>query len=155
MWSDATAVLREEASKVGWSSFFEKNIEGVSSPSGRDIVLVTLGTAGCGDPKVTPTSLRQRGQAIEFLVNAPHPSLFGDHVPGRRNVWMLLHHQRPDRSLGCELSLSAGVHRGSVTRWHERILLEDPTGGGPGLRPPLRVPVAPPPVDVRLQRRSS
>lgn len=132
-------VLKE----LGWVACAHRQIEGIRNDELK-LKLVPLNTdARAGMPSQQPTSVSERGPAVEKLIQANcgrgQANLFGEYpipAPDPLDDYELFYFcvHATEKALSAEISRPVGLTAGFVSSFSERIILSQP-GEKPGLRP--------------------
>jgi hypothetical protein len=158
-WGDAVRELRDLLVPTGWTAVDNRGFPTAVHPSGEHQIAVAAGTRDTGRHNGIPRTRRPKGIVAELAIADnqvsldPTGAVFGvTYTEPTAQTWFLLHYADPIADeIRIELSLPAEMHKGVVTAWTERLII-DPL---PGTR---EVPIeAPPemPIDIAVTRRAT
>lgn len=129
------AELRTLLMRLGWTVYRDDNLEGVLSPDGRVLILISSGCKRTGrtDDPIQPETKNVKGKRVSTRVTRnPQTSIY-DELDGLRVVepqpevvetWILLHHKDAETGeFRMELSCPRAITGGKPSDWRERIPL--------------------------------
>lgn len=131
-----TAELRAILLPKGWTIFREGGLEGVLSPDGRVLIVISSGChrTGRDDGPIQPETKNVKGPKFSAKIEENAQFDIWDVLDGHLRVvpdvadaiqtWILLHHKDPDTGeLRMELSCAREIKAGKPSDWRERIPL--------------------------------
>lgn len=159
-WGEAVRELRDQLIPLGWASSDTRGFPTVIHPSGKHQIAIAGGTADTGRPNAIPRTRRPKGIVTELAVADnlisldPTGAIFGvTYAEPVAQTWFLLHYADPIADeVRVELSLPAEMHKGQVTAWRERLIL-DPIAGTRDV--PILVDQPEVDIDIDVTRRAT
>ena len=133
-WRAGNRILREELMakpKDRWRPIDDLNVPLIVDVEMGVAITFACGTATTGDPDpfVQPTTKRPKGPILAGIINRNLPRLFENEpraLPtpkgSERMTWILLAYPYGFKAR-CELSLPMEIQKGTIVKWHERIIL--------------------------------
>lgn len=158
-WADAIRELRDLLVPRGWKAADTRGFPTVVHPSDKHQIAVVGGTRDTGRHDGIPRTRRPKGIVAELAIADnqlsldPAGAVFGiSYADPVVQTYFLLHYADPIADeIRLELSLPAEMHKGVVTGWNERLILEP-------LRGTRDVPIEAPsevPIDIDVTRRAT
>ncbi|MEV4079109.1 hypothetical protein AB0J43_02295 [Nonomuraea fuscirosea] len=139
-WSRTNRYLAEELTPRGWKHTRRDSILRVVHPTGTHAITALSADGGVGNLAKPARSKNPKGRAMAALVekNGQFPLITRDEVLYGRELdeiplWCLLYKRKDGGGIEAELSLPVGMLGKYINEWHERIPLNLPDLGDPGV----------------------
>lgn len=139
-WSRTNRYLAEELHPQGWKWTQRDSILRMVHPTASHAITAISAEGGVGDLKARVRSKNPKGQAMATMVEKNGQCMFMSHDElefGREldqiPTWCLLYKRTDEGPIVAEVSLPIGMKGKYVKEWDERIPLDLPDLGDPGV----------------------